>query len=338
MLHTLRGDHLLWYGIICSAGQLFLFGSPAIYCLYRYPETRKVLRAPLDLNSISALLSFSGWNLFGTLSMVVRSQGPAVLLNIFFGPVANAAYGLAGQVGGFVGEISWGVLRATTPPIIKRKAAGDIEGMKQLAHYGNLFSLVVLWLVTCPVLFETNYCLTIWLHRTPPFTSGFIQLIIIALLIDQLTSGYTAVIQASGNIAVYSIVVSVMNCGAVFLGYFMMRLGFSPLSVLRACVVGSILAGCSRLWFARTNGGITVYEWLAKVFFPAALCVLGTSCAMLWINRTAPEGFFRVVISTIMSALVTTALCWWSGISRPHRIFFAAQLKRRFRSIVLFDT
>jgi O-antigen/teichoic acid export membrane protein len=40
------------------------------------------------------LLSFSGWTMYGAFAAVGMMQGNTILLNMYFGPLANAAFGV----------------------------------------------------------------------------------------------------------------------------------------------------------------------------------------------------------------------------------------------------
>ena len=48
------------------------------------------------------MFQFAGWNFFGSIAWMLRDQGVNVVLNLFMGPVANAARGVAMQVSGAV--------------------------------------------------------------------------------------------------------------------------------------------------------------------------------------------------------------------------------------------
>ena len=44
------------------------------------------------------IFSFAGWSFVGHFASVMHTQGVNVLLNMFFGPIVNAARGIAVQV------------------------------------------------------------------------------------------------------------------------------------------------------------------------------------------------------------------------------------------------
>src|SRR5580704_17496272 len=157
-LKYLPGDSLLWYAAIYCLFQVSVAVGPACYCYYRYPESRF---SSLTVNHLrrrlGELFTFSGWSLLQILGSLVRVQGPAVVLNVFFGPIA------------------------------KRHASGDYRGMARLSNQSNTYGFAILWIALAPVLFEMGFCLRLWLHTPPPSTAAFLLPVLIALIIDQLT-------------------------------------------------------------------------------------------------------------------------------------------------------
>ena len=317
-LRHLPGDSLLWYAVLYCTSQLILFLGPALYCAIEYPESRRIARG-VRAADIRELLSFSGWNLFGSLAAVIRWQGPALVINKFVGPAANASYGLSIQVNGFASEISWGLMRAMSSPIVKRRGAGDAKGMAELSNLANKFSFLILWVVLAPVLFETHFCLTVWLRHVPPLTEMFVQLLLTSLLIDQLTAGFGASLQATGRIAAYQVVVGTLNCIAVPIGYVLVRFGQPPSAILWAGVGGAIAAGLGRLWFAQERAGISALDWLKSVLWPAAACTVIPGAIAFGISHTMSAGLLRFVLSALSTTLSSAILLWFFGITGEHR-------------------
>jgi O-antigen/teichoic acid export membrane protein len=330
ILRYLHGDLLIWYSALYCLSQIILFVGPILYALYRYPECRRISSEGRRRQNILELLGFSGWNLFGALAAVIRSQGPAIIINQFYGAGVNAAYGLAIQANGFSSEISWGVLRATTSPIVKRHASGDAKGMASLSNLANKFAFIVLWLVVAPIIFEVGFCLKLWLKHVPPHTQGFVSLMLIALLIDQLTSGFGASLQATGRIAAYQIVVGSMNCLGVPIGYVLLREGMRPEAVLWGSLAGAAMAACSRLWFAKVVARISVRTWSREVLLPALLCAGISSAGMVLIMSRLPEGALRFSLVAATNILIVSGLMWKFGLSEDHRGKLRTSLLSRF--------
>ena len=75
-------DHLLLYGTLmtcclCLAKSIYFF-----YCRKHYEESRFMFF--FDKNMFKTILSYSGWNLFGSSAALVKMQGLNILLNMFF--------------------------------------------------------------------------------------------------------------------------------------------------------------------------------------------------------------------------------------------------------------
>jgi O-antigen/teichoic acid export membrane protein len=319
-LKYLPGDALLWYGGMYCLFQASVAVIPASYCYYRYPESRfGSLTADHLRRRLGELFSFSGWSLLQISSILIRVQGPAVVLNWFFGPIANAAYGLAVQVQGFASNIIWGFLGSASPPIVKRQASGDYRGMALLTNQSNTYGFAILWIVLAPVFFEMGFCLKLWLHTPPPNTAAFLMPVLTALVIDQLTLGFSLAVVATGRIAGFSLVVFVANSVGVPAGYFLLRAGMPATWALWAVVAGTVLAGCGRLWFAQMHAIISVRQWLSCVLLPAVLSVLGSIAVALTFIHLLPDGLARFVLITVVNCAAVCLIMWFLGTSAEQR-------------------
>src|ERR1700719_1205068 len=319
-LKYLPGDALLWYAAIYCLFQVSVAVGPACYSYYRYPESRF---SSLTVNHLSRrlgeLFSFSGWSLLQILAVLARVQGPAVLLNIFFGPIANAAYGLAVQVQGFASNIVWGFLGSATPQIVKRQASGDYGGMARLSNQSNTYGFAILWIVLAPVLFEMGLCLKLWLHTPPPSTAAFLLPVLIALIIDQLTLGYNLTVVATGRIAGFSVVTSIANIVGLPAGYFFLRHGRPGTGPLLAVVAGAVVAGCGRLWFARRHATISIRNWLSKVLLPASLSVLASVLVALALVHFLSDGLARFALIAAANCAAVCLIMWFFGTTAEQR-------------------
>lgn len=89
-------DHLCFY----SGSLLFV----ALFVLTTYVVLSHLLFKDLKYTKIKDksiyknLLSFSGWTILGSIANTSMFQGGIILINIFFGPIINAAFGVALQI------------------------------------------------------------------------------------------------------------------------------------------------------------------------------------------------------------------------------------------------
>ena len=84
-------DKLIVYSILLllsALGVRLLYG---LYCGRHYEECRYM---PIyDKHLFKEMMGFAGWNFFGNATSILNSQGINLLINVFFGVVANSARG-----------------------------------------------------------------------------------------------------------------------------------------------------------------------------------------------------------------------------------------------------
>lgn len=302
LLGFLRGDVLVWYAGLYAITDGLLLAGPALYCLAQYSECRQISLGTIRWCSIKELIGFSSWNLVGNVAVQIRYQGPAILFNRFVGTTANAANGIAMQVNGFGSNVSVAFLSATSAPIVKAEARGDRSEALFISNLSNKYAFLLLWLLIAPLLFSLRYSITLWLHQIPADTVVFSAALLVALLVDMLTAGFMAAVQAEGRIAVYQCVMGVLLCLSLPIGYLLLRMHMPPSSVLWAMVGGSALAGAGRLWFLRQNLGFQISDWVQKVLGPCVLTALVCSAGMLFVLACTNTGFARVFLLYLINS------------------------------------
>jgi O-antigen/teichoic acid export membrane protein len=331
-LKALPGDRLVWYAAISGVGDGFVMVGPVLYCLVRYAECRQ-LSFTTSRMKIRRLLSFSGWNLLGTLAVQIRYQGPAILFNRFFGTMANAANGIAMQVNGFASGVSTGLLTATSPAIVKAEASGNRSEMLFLSNLSNKYAFVLLWLFIGPLLFEMTFCLRVWLREMPAYTVIFSTVLLIILLIDMLTAGFTAAVQAEGRIAAYQCTIGFLLCVSVPVGYVLLRFHMPASSVLWAAACGSVLADAGRLWFLCKRIGLKAVDWVNGVLRPCVVTCLACCLAMGAVVISVKPGLLRVVTLYFLNSDIAVILTWAfasSGAERALRQAYVFRLQQAF--------
>lgn len=87
-----------------------------------------------------SILSFSSWNAISSCAILLISQGSNILLNLFFGPIINAANGIAYQVMGAVRQFSSSFQSAINPRLTKLFAQREHEKMINLCIIGSKMS------------------------------------------------------------------------------------------------------------------------------------------------------------------------------------------------------
>ena len=332
LLPFLRGDHLLWYSGVYAVSDGLLLAGPAFYCVANYSECQQVSLSAVNWQRIKALLGFSSWNILGTLAVQIRYQGPALLFNRFVGTAANAAYGIAMQVNGFAANVSTALLSATSPTIVKAEAGGDRSEALFISNLSNKYAFLLLWLLIGPVLFSLKYSLTLWLHQIPEGTVTFSAALLVALLVDMLSAGFTAAVQAEGRIARYQCVIGTLLCISVPVGYLLLRIHMPPSMVLWVTVAGSALSGAGRIWFVRRTLGLKASDWLNNVLLPCVVTACVCSLGMMLVLLFTPPGFPQMLAPYLLNSGVVLILTLAFARSEQEQRF-AASCVGRFQKL-----
>ena len=169
-------DKLIVLAVLTLLVQLFIRFCYSIYCHRHFEETK--YRHVWDKTLFREMNGFAVWSLWGNLSVVLYTQGLNMILNVFFGPVVNAARAIAVQVQGAVQQFVGNFQMALNPQITKNYAAGNLEQMHSLMFRSARFSFLLLFFLSLPVLLETEFILTLWLKTVPDNAVIFTQIMI----------------------------------------------------------------------------------------------------------------------------------------------------------------
>ena len=142
-------------------------------------------------------LSFAGWNMLGALAGVLKNYGVNILLNIFYGPLVNAARAIAYQVMAaslsFVATFS----SAYKPVMFKKYAKGEVHDFILMISSCSKISFVLLLGLTLPLLFYNEVILALWLgDDVPDQTPCFVTLVVVDVLFEALNHPISVCVQA----------------------------------------------------------------------------------------------------------------------------------------------
>ncbi|MEH6305211.1 hypothetical protein RYH73_06125 [Olivibacter sp. CPCC 100613] len=297
LLLNISEGRLEIFAALTALTALISFLMYAIFCIRRYYECSLHLPVTIEVKLMKELSTYAGWNLFGTLCFLGRTQGLAVLLNLFLGSVVNAAYAIANQVTAQLSFFSTTMLRSLNPQIMKSEGAGDRERMLRLALMACKFGFLLLAMIAIPALFEMAAIMRFWLKNVPPYTVVFCQLVIIATLINQLTVGLQSAIQATGNIKAYQSLVGTLILLNLPLAYILLLLGFSAESVLKSYCLVELIACGLRLNFARKLAGLSERRYLNEMLSKLLVPIIGAVTMSYFCTSRLHEFPYRFVLN-----------------------------------------
>lgn len=312
-------DRLIVYAFLLVAVNILLQLTYLSYCRRHFEECR--LHFGFDKGYWKEMSAFAGWNFIGCTAGVMKDQGVNVLLNLFAGPVLNAARGIAMSVNAAVCSFTGNFMMALNPQITKSYASDDHSYMMSLVERGSRFSFYILFILTLPVLFETDFILTIWLKQYPAHTVGFVRLILLVSLCDILSHTLINLQNATGRIRNYQIAVGGTLLMNFPLSYLCLKIGFPPESTLIVALFVSVCCLMLRLLFLRHMANLSVRRYLKNVCFNVLSVTIIALAIPAVIYQMMPESWMRFIVMTLVCFLSAAVSICSIGCTASERLF-----------------
>lgn len=324
-------DKLVFYAAMLCLLQVGIMMFYRFYCLRNYEESR--IRLYREKGLYREMFGYAGSDLIGNISVLAQGQGLNLLLNVFFGPVVNAARGVAYQVQGAVTQFSNNFMTAVKPQIIKSYAQGDIDGMMVLVKNSSCFSFYLMWMISFPIMLEADYILSLWLGKYPDHTVTFLILVLVLCLIQTLKTPRTTVYHATGHLKLTNLVVGGILCAAFPLAYLFLKMGMSPESVFWAANISMALSEVASVLILKRYIDYSVTSYLMSVHGRCIIvAALSAIVPFLLFDRWMEPSFLRLMTTCVLTTLSIMAVVFTIGMDREMRVklmgFFRKKLSK----------
>ena len=325
MLLAVPFDKLIVYAVLLAVVQLSIQACYMVYCHRHFAESK--YRYVKDGRLFKEMTSFAGWNLFGGLSSISFNQGLSMLLNVFFGPVVNAARAVASQVQGAIQMFITNFQMALNPQIVKTYAQGDFEAMHMLMFRSSRFSYFLMYLLSLPVLFEAPLILQIWLKTVPDNTIIFLRIIICITLIYTIINPILVANNATGKVRTYYIVCGSMMISILPISYVVLRLGCPAYSVFIVHFCVEMLTQLARLIMVRGRLKLSIRMYLKNVYWPIMMVTTLAAILPLVTYNLMADGYLKFFIVSIVSVISVAFVSFTVGLTQSERAFFISKFK-----------
>ena len=322
------------YDKLISYSLLILITTIVLFLFYRTYSKRHFSECTfhfiLDKPKFKEMFFFAGWNIIGNMAFALRNQGSNILLNMFFGPVVNAARGVAHQVDSAVEQFVTNFQTASNPQIVKSYAQEQYNETMKLVSQCAKFSFYLMILLGLPIIFQVDYILSLWLTEVPAYTPIFVQLILLNGIIDSISKALKTHVKATGKVKWYMIIQGGFYLLALPVIYIFLKLGYSPISSVLILVIFTFLGTFLRLFLVKSVAkGFSIEYFLRKVLFPTTI-VGGITAGLCFVySKLLPTmSFEALVINTIVMVVVTAFFVWFVGVTKSEKIYILNLIKK----------
>ena len=309
------------YAVLVFASVLIIAIIWIVYTHFRYRYSR--LAPQWNSTVFREMFSFVGWQSVSQFVMLMRTQGVSLLLNAYFGPVLNAARGIAVQVNGAAIQFVNNFQMASNPQLTKDYANNDLKAMHSLLIRSSRISFLLMFIITFPILMVTEPVLVLWLKILPDYGVVFVQLMLVATLIDLLSGTLVYGALATGKIKSY-----VLQMNAVFISEFLavwvlFRFHCPPTSMFYVEFVLFSVALAMRLKLVHLLTKLSIVKFLkgavARDLSVALVCTIPTLIIRKFVPSTA-IGYIILFFSALAIAVLATILVGFSKSERKYAI------------------
>ena len=317
-------DKLIFYAFLILAVQLLIRFCYNHYCNRHFPESK--YRHVWDKGLFREMTGFAGWSIFGNLSGVLFGQGLNMLLNVFFGPVVNAARAISVQVQHAMQQFVTNFQMALNPQITKTYAVGEMHEMHKLMFRSARFSFFLLFLLSLPVLLETEFILKVWLKIVPENTVTFLRIMICTSLLYTLANPMIVANQATGKVKKYQMV-----CGSTLLlilplSYICLKMGLPAYSVFIVHFIMEAFTQLARMIMLRPLIGIRIRDYLKNVYSQVFAVSLISAIIPCIIHTNMKDSVLRFFVVCMICILSVCSVVYAIGLHKNERIFIISKL------------
>lgn len=326
LLYILPFDKLEIYAIlllIVSLSIRFIYTS---YSHKHFIETH--FHYSWNSIKIKEMGAFASWNLIGNLALVGVTQGLNMLLNIFFGPVVNAARGVAVQVQGAIQQFVSNFQTAINPQITKSYATKELEYMHSLICRSSRFSYFMILLLSLPVIIMTDQILEIWLKTPPQYSSIFLQIILINAMVDCLSNPLNNAVSASGKIKFFQLTNGLFMVLVVPIAYLALKLNADPTLVFITQLIMTSISHFFKLIFAKKRTELPIRYYAKNVYYQVFLVSIISPILPTYIYINSEHTIYTFITTTIICFICVISTVYCLGLQKNERRIIKSKIAK----------
>ena len=319
-------NRLRLYSMIMLSYTLLSCVLYAGYCVMHYWNVIKPT-VYKDAKLIKEMLQYAFWTMFGAMASVGKSQGSAVVINFFFGTVVNAAFAVAIQIESFVLVFARSLNSAAVPQITKNFSGGNSGRSIKLTSYISKYTFILMCFVAFPVLLEMEFLLSIWLKEVPEGSATFCRLMILGALLGCLGEGIPALVNATGNIKNYQIIIHSFTLLGLPISFVCYKLGANPFAILNVFCCISFLLAFIRLYLLKR-----IFDFDIRQFIEISFIKIGfISVPLLVFYILYNPALFPIwghILGIVLSEIFLVTVIVLIGLDKEERQLLASFVKK----------
>ena len=326
-------DALITYAIMVFVVQTLVMLFYRFYCLRHYSESK--WRLIKDKSLYKEIISFSGWDIMGHLTIVTQGQGINILLNIYFGPVVNAARAIAYQVQGAFEQFTSNFMMAVNPQIIKSYSRGEKKDMIQLINNSALFSYFLLLLFMFPVFFKLDTVLSLWLGDFPDNTHLFTICVLVMIMIRAMAHPVVRGVHATGDIKNLNLFAGILGLLPLPVAWICFKFGMPAITAFFVLIVWAACANAVEIIILKSKlkDGFSIIQHVSYVYFRSVLTTLYVFIPVWGLSCFFEDSIWQFCLYYGCSLLVEFIIIFFIGSPKSLRNKLISIVKDKYEAV-----
>lgn len=303
MYLTYIQNHLIIYSVLLIIVSILVF---ILYFIYVFINFRQETKYIGKVNKVltKEIISFSGWNLFGQISVLSSNQGVTLIYNIFLGVTINASLAISQQVTALLNNFVSNLQLAFNPQIVKSFASKEFKRHEDLVLNSSRYSLYLITIIAIPFLFYSDYILRFWLGSDlPEYVEYFSTIVVLVAILDALSGPFWMSAHAKGDIKKYQIIISIIFLLNLPLTYLIFKTTQSVYFSFLTYFLISLLALIYRVYYFFEKceiGLISFINYFKKIILVFIFIFIICFFKFMYINELKQFGLNKILLSLIL--------------------------------------
>lgn len=310
-------DRLILYAILYAGEKVLIRMVYNIYCIRHFEECR--YKWIFKKSLFKEMASFAGWSMGGHIAYAGYTQGLNLLLNVFFGPVVNAARAVAVQVQSVISQFAINFQMAINPQITKTYATGQLDEMHRLVFRGTRLTFCLLLTLCLPLFVETPMVLGIWLKEVPEGSVVFLRFLLVILVFWQCQSPLATSVAATGKVKKYELVVSGLMLSILPISYMVLSIGGPPWSVFAVYLAVLILSYAAIFHIVLPMIRLRLIDYIKHAVKPCSIVLLLSLIVPALLKLQPERGLLMSFVTIALTVISTGFLCYRIGLDEELR-------------------
>lgn len=310
-------DRLIAYAVLVLITSVVIRFIYSFYCRRSFKECK--YRWIFDKELFKNIFSFAGWNFVGTSSAILRDHGGNILLNLFFGPVTNAARGITMQVNSAISGFIYNFTTALNPQITKSYAMKNMNYVYSLNFWGTKISFFLFMIIVMPVFWGVDYILDIWLSEVPESAPLFIRLVLVYSLSESMSVTLVTSALATGNIKKYQIIVGGLQALNFPIAYVLFKLGAPHYSIFIVAIVLSQMCFWGRMSLLKNMISFPVSTFIKQVYSRCLLVVTILFVSLYPLSKIYTDWWIQLLIYGFATLCLGSLYVYTLGLNKKER-------------------